>query len=95
MALALGRTVSELEHSLSSSELTEWMSFFEIEPFGPMRDNLHAGQIAAMLFNVNRKKGSSPIGPGEFMYKDDYARREENTVNFLAGLKTLAKPAND
>lgn len=77
---------------MPASEFTEWMAFFEIEPFGPMRDNLHSGQIASLIYNTNRRKNAPPKTPGDFIYKDLDSRREEETAEFLAGLRALAKP---
>lgn len=34
LALALGRTVAELERSLSHSEFVEWCAFYSYEPWG-------------------------------------------------------------
>ena len=52
MALALGRTVAELETNLSSAELSEWLAFYSLEPFGPLQDDFRAGQIAAVTANA-------------------------------------------
>jgi len=38
-------------------ELTEWMAYDSISPFGPERDELRTGLIAAMLANMFRSKG--------------------------------------
>lgn len=89
--MALGRTVAELDASLSASELMEWMAFYELEPFGPIRDNMHAAQIASLLYNVNRRKNSTPMTVTDFMYKDVEVKKEEETRDFLGGLRSLAK----
>lgn len=59
LAYALGRTVGELLDSISSAELTEWMAFDQLEPFGYATDSLRAGQICAVIANVNRPKETS------------------------------------
>ena len=53
LALALGRTVAELEETISSDELTQWIAFYNMEPFGSERDNIHAGIIASTLANIH------------------------------------------
>ena len=68
---------------MPSSELTEWMAYYRLEPFGQERDN---------LVNTNRRKNTPAVPPSEFMYKDRRGRAEDETVGFLAGLKALAKP---
>jgi len=45
-------TVGELKERLSSSELTEWMAYFSLEPFGYELDNYRTGVIAATIANT-------------------------------------------
>ena len=61
-------TVGELLDRISSRELSEWMAYYMLEPFGAERDNLHAGLVAAMVHNVNRdpKRGKA-ADPKDFM----------------------------
>lgn len=90
LALALGRTVAELERTLTSSEFSEWMAYYELEPFGAWRDNLHAAQIAALLYNVNRERGSPAKSPGDFIYRDRVAAQEEADREMLVRLEAVA-----
>lgn len=47
----MGRTVEELERSLSWSEWVEWREFYLIDPWGEQRADLRMAQIAsAALF---------------------------------------------
>lgn len=62
-------TVQELLMRISSLELAEWAAYYEIEPFGQERDNLHAGIVAATVANVNRGKGKKPVQAGDFMLR--------------------------
>ena len=59
-------TVSRLLAELSSSELTEWHAFANMEPFGGAVDDLRAGLGPALTVNMNRAKDSEPIGPMTF-----------------------------
>lgn len=59
LALTLGKTVTELLDSISSIEMAYWLAYYELEPFGPRRKDLRAGQIAALLYNANR--GTNPL----------------------------------
>lgn len=45
------------------------MAFYQLEPFGVERDNLHAGIVASMVANVNRdvKKRPEPFAPHDFL----------------------------
>ena len=91
MALALGRTVNELEYSLSSSELMEWVALYELEPFGVGRDNDHAAMQTAMLANINRGKNVPAFKIDDFMLKDREDQRQRETAVFLKGLEQVAK----
>ena len=91
LALALGRTVSELEQSLSSSEFTEWSAYYSLEPFGAERDNWNIAQLCALFWNANRGKKGKARGVIDFMYRDTTTQKQAKTVGFLAGLKALGK----
>jgi hypothetical protein len=63
----LGCTVEELLARISSRELTEWMAYFAIDPFGEERADLRAGIVASTLVNVNRGKRGKAAKPRDFM----------------------------
>jgi len=68
LALTLGYLdVNALLQSISGKQLTEWMAFFELEPFG--QEWMQTGMITAMIANVNRdaKKRSEPFQPTDFI----------------------------
>ncbi len=92
LALALGRTVSELEASMSSSEFSEWIEYYQLEPFGQWRDNWHAAQIAALLFNANRGKTQQPLKAQDFMFATEEEQAQRKQDEFFASLASLAKP---
>lgn len=54
---------------MSHAEFVEWLAFYQSEPFGGVRDDIHAALIVTMLANVNRnpKKKKTPFKPSEFM----------------------------
>ena len=50
-------TVGELLERISSQEMSEWMAFYELEPFGAVRQDraeLLLGQQLQLVANVNR-----------------------------------------
>ena len=52
---------------MSHAELVEWAAMYAVEPFGPIREDLRAGRIAATIANtVPRERGSKPF------YADDF-----------------------
>lgn len=54
---------------MSSRELTEWMAYATLEPFGAERGDLRAGIVASTIANVNRdpKSRPEPFAPQDFM----------------------------
>lgn len=90
MALALGRTVRELDETLSSTELSYWMAFYNIHPFGSDRDNVHSAIIAATIANANRGKSQPPFSADDFMIKNQSEKRKQDTKNVVAFLQAHA-----
>jgi len=82
----MGRTVAELDETMSSSEYSDWLEYYELSPFGPWRDNFHSAQICALLYNANRGK-SRPLGIDDFMYVDRITAELRKEKEFLAALK--------
>jgi len=63
--------VQELLESMSSEELSMWMAYEVIEPFGETRADIRAGIIASTIANVNRGKSQTAFSPEDFMVKFD------------------------
>ncbi len=55
--MAMGRTVEELLLTMSAKELTDWMAFSTIEPFGDERSDLRAATIVHAVISPHLKKG--------------------------------------
>ena len=92
MALALGRTVSELMDSISVEEFEDWKAYFALHPFGFERDNIHAAYIASTIANVHIPKNKKPIDPNVFMVKDEQERKDEESDRTIQALIRMAKP---
>lgn len=45
-----------------------------MEPFGAIRDNLHAAMITAAIVNANRAPRTPAISPDHFMYRSPKER---------------------
>jgi hypothetical protein len=59
--------VGELLEILPSAELTYWIEFANLEPWGSEIENWRMGQIAATIVNCTpRPKGSRPFQPTDF-----------------------------
>jgi hypothetical protein len=74
--------VRELLTRMGSDEITEWMAFYQIEPFGDMRADVRSGVIASTFANANRAKNSKPFTPEDFMpFVDRSPLKDESKVN--------------
>jgi hypothetical protein len=60
LALALGKTVGEIESTMSAIELREWIKLAGTEPVGPLRADYQAGMISAVIASVNSRKRYKP-----------------------------------
>jgi len=67
------------------------MRFWRMEPWGPYRDNIHAGLIAATIANVHRGKNARPISHDVFMLTDKTAFTKKKTKETLAWMSAVAK----
>ena len=67
LALALGLPVREMLSRMGSDELTEWMAYYQLEPFGDYRADYRSGVVASTLANVHRSKDANPFKPEDFM----------------------------
>ena len=62
-------TVKRLLKEIDSKELSEWMAFYNIEPFGEFRADIRSAIIACTLANCNRGKNQSAFKISDFMPK--------------------------
>ena len=56
LALALGKTVGEIEQGMSSAEFFEWAEFYRQEPFGDMRADFRNAMLCSVVANTYGKK---------------------------------------
>lgn len=69
--------MGELLARISSRELSEWMAYFELDPFGQERADLRAGIVASTVANTARdpKKRRRQWMPKDFMPQFDRPRQ--------------------
>ena len=60
-------TVAELLKRISSREITEWMAFGQLEPFGAEAGYLGHAITSKVIADVNREKGQKPYKVTDFM----------------------------
>ena len=79
---------------LTSKQVSEWMAYYNIEPWGEGQGFYQAGIIASLIANVNRKKGAKPFKPKDFI--PDFEQRyrpiiKQSTEVQLEIFKALVK----
>lgn len=57
----------QLLGELSSAELTEWMAYEQLEPFGETRADLRAGIVASTVANHGMAELKRPARPSDYM----------------------------
>jgi hypothetical protein len=77
-------TVAELLARVSSKELTRWMIFSQLEPFGSEAYFLGHAVTASTFANANRKKGRKPFKLKDFM--PTFGRKKEQSVKDMIGM---------
>lgn len=65
LAAHLGRTIQELEQSISYAEFIEWMAYDRLDPIGGYRQDLQTAHILSVLIGSKGKTISDylPIDP--------------------------------
>jgi hypothetical protein len=80
LALSMGCTIRELEARMNSREFSEWMAYYGIEPWGEERGDLRVAMLTSLTANINRRKGSKPLRPVDFMpYHERDEKKDETT----------------
>lgn len=66
---------------ISSRELSEWMAFYRLEPWGAEVEDWRFGMLASVVANANRdpKRRRKPYEPTDFMPRRDRRPAEEQT----------------
>ena len=62
---------------INSRELTEWIAYWQIEPWGEERADYRSGMIASVIANVNRGKGGRRYKPQDFMPKFGLSKKQK------------------
>lgn len=76
---------------MSFNELRAWESYYLVEPWGQLRDNMHAGLVAAAVSNPHRRKGSRALTHKDFLLVAKEEQFKSNRQRFFGMLKATAK----
>lgn len=67
LALTSGWREEEIWEWVYEGKLARWLAYFQLEPFGPVQEDLRSGWIASLIYNSNRGKDAEAKGP-EFFF---------------------------
>lgn len=88
--------VSDIEDGMAYTELIEWLAYYQIDPYGEVRDDLRAGVVAAQVFNaqLDRKTRNKAKGPADFILFDPCKREKspQDVDNQIMSAFGLGKP---
>ena len=89
-----GCTLREAKQRISSTEFSEWMAWYSIEPWGDQRADLRMAISTAEILNCWRAKGSKPIKPEQIMpfpLDGKKAGTIEGSKGMMSALRGFAK----
>lgn len=82
LAAHLGCTVGELLARCNSRELSEWMAYYSIEPFGQGMNSYMIASLMALTANMQTGKKGKKFDPDDFLPK----RREKQNWQDMKAL---------
>jgi hypothetical protein len=66
LALALHKTVGEIEATMSWSELRDWQRFEQLEPLPDRLADIHFATLIATMINLNLAADSTPASARDY-----------------------------
>ena len=98
LAVTLGKTLKQLNAELGPGEISWWMAYYSIAPFGPDRDDLRQGITSAILSNQWKGKDDKPSQPHDFMMFAETDMEQMSDKSLLAAARdtdAIVKATNE
>jgi hypothetical protein len=76
LAKELGMSVRRAQEEIASDEFTEWIAYYELEPFGELRADVRQAHTSAILASVHRRKGSRQPRIADFIFEGKPAAKQ-------------------
>jgi hypothetical protein len=77
--------------ALPHRELLRWRRYWNEEPWGSYRDNMHAAMIVSELLKPHYKYGARPLAMSDFMFEQQEDRDEAARARFVLQLEAMAR----
>lgn len=81
--MRLGKTLAELESSLSASEFYYWVAYDKLNPIGDERHDWHAAQITSSVYRAQGAK----VDFGDCLMK--FREEKKEPVSMFTALSSL------
>jgi len=89
LASLLGLTIEELL-ALPERELRRWALYWNAEPWGPMRDNMHTAMMISELLRPHMKDFKA-ADPQRFMFENPEDVKEREAIAAQARFEALSR----
>lgn len=89
--MCTGWSLEQIE-AMPARHFALYRALQETEPFGPVRDNIHAANIAALIFNSSRGKAQAPATVMDFMLEDPESKKQRQSAQVFGSLLAASKP---
>lgn len=89
LSLAWGIPPTEIEQEVSAADVDLMLRYYAVEPWGPWRDNAHAGVVAAAVANAFRGEKQRAFSYDDFMLVDEETRERKRAERSAAGANAL------
>ncbi len=86
LALRLGRTLHELETTMTARELAMWIEFDAGSPIGDRRGDIHAAQITSALY---RSQGNNVSLEDALLQWNEPEETEDDTAGLESFFESL------
>ena len=95
----MGIPIKRLLKEIDSRDITDYIAYYQIEPFGTEQDFLQAGIVASTVANVNRGKNTQPFKPQDFVpssFKAKIVKKQSaEDMKFIFGQMAVKKPKKE
>jgi hypothetical protein len=78
-----------MKRSMTQRSYLGWQRYWDVEPWGPWRDNVHAA-IVAREVRRTRSKPNARLGLDPYMVKNPQTRQKEGEQNFFGLMQAVA-----
>lgn len=91
LALKLGRVnVNKMLDEIGMPQLTEWMAYYQLEPFGEERADFRMARLAATMVNMWRDQDkSNAVTEADFMPNFEQGQEPERPEDVAAAWDAL------